>query len=161
MRAMLRRTGVATLYSFYRHLAFNMPRLTTGSGVILLLGVGAIHLYLAVTAPSAPINIPAYLVAYFALVFAGSMVAAAGMLLGRKPVVVKTAWALGSLVAAAGVAMYLVSRTIGLPGATVFVGWWDYPLGTFAMMLALLYVGLHLSAVTGVNVALHWRSWNE
>jgi hypothetical protein len=69
---------------------------------------------------------------------------------------------LGSLVSAASLAMYLASRTVGLPGVSQLVGWWDYPVGTFAMALAALFVGVHVTVLTGMNVAYpHRRDWHD
>lgn len=161
VRATLRWTGVPQLYSFQQHLSFNMPRLTTATGVLSLLGIGAIHLYLTMIAPGGPVTVPVYLIVYSGLVFAASVVTAAGMVISRSSVVVKSAWAFGTVIAVATLAMYLVSRSVGLPGAPVFMGWWDYPLGTLSMILSLAYVGLHGSAVTGINVVMNWRAWNE
>lgn len=161
MNAVLRWSGVPQLYSFYRHFAFNLPRLTTGTGVVVLLGIGAIRLYLAVSDPVPGYGVPSYLTAYFAVVFAVSVLAGVGMLAVRKLAVVKTSWAVGSLVALATFAMYLASRTAGLPGLAKFVGQWDHPLGTFSMILSLTYLALHLSVVSAVNVALSWRTWHD
>lgn len=161
--SVLRWTGMPQLYSFYRHIAFNAPRFTTGSAVLLLLGIGAIRLYLLLSSPnpSSTYSVPAYLTAYFALVFGVAVLASVGMLLVRLPTLVKVSWAVGGLVALATFAMYLVSRTIGLPGLPELVGRWDYPLGTFGIILSLSYLGLHLSVVTGLNVAMNWRSWHD
>jgi hypothetical protein len=152
MIAVLRWTGIGKLISFYRYISFNSPRVITGSGAVLVLGVGAIHLYLLVVSS----GVPVYLRAYFAVLTAAAALAAVGMLTGRT-----LGWVLGSLVSAAAIAMYVASRTIGLPGLPQLVGWWDYPLGTFSMMLAALLLSLHFSVLTGMNVAYpqrqHWH----
>jgi hypothetical protein len=73
-----------------------------------------------------------------------------------------TGWALGSLVSMASIAMYLVSRTAGLPGLPRLVGRWDYPLGTFVIALAALFAVLHFSVLTGMNVAYPLRRcWHD
>ncbi len=157
MTAVLRWTGLGKLVSFYRHIYFAGPRTTTGSGILLVLGVGAIHLYLLLTnsalAPS--VDSPAYLDAYFASLLATAVLAAVGMVTGRKP-----AWALGSLVSAAAMLMYIASRMWGLPGLPSLVGYWDYPLGTFVLALAAPFLALHFAVVTGLCVAFpERRDW--
>jgi hypothetical protein len=152
MIAVLRWTGIGKLISFYRYISFNIPRVITGSGAVLVLGVGAIQLYLLVASR----GVPGYLSAYFAVLAAVAVLAALGILAGRT-----LGWALGSLTSAAAIATYVASRTIGLPGLPQLVGWWDYPLGTFLMMLAALVLALHFSVLTGMNVAYpkrqHWH----
>ena len=51
---------------------------------------------------------------------------------------------------------------LGLPGLSLLVGWWDYPLGTFVLALAAMFLGLHFSVVTGLNVAFpERRDWHD
>lgn len=176
MSTMLRWTGLGKLISFYRYFSFNGPRLTTASGLVPLLGIAAIRLYWLAGGFLLPAY-PAYLAAYFALLVTAALLAAVGMVFGRRPGLVRTGWAriggaqigwaqigwtLGSLVSAASIAMYLASRTMGLPGLPQLVGRWDYPLGTFAMALAALFVVLHFSVLTGMNIAHpHRRQWHD
>jgi hypothetical protein len=181
MSTMLRWTGLGKLISFYRYFSFNVPRLTTALGLVPLLGIAAIRLYWLAGGFLLPAY-PAYLAAYFALLVAAALLAAVGMVLGRRPGLVRTGWArlgwvqmewaqmewapigwtLGSLVSASSIAMYLASRTMGLPGLPQLVGRWDYPLGTFAMALAALFVALHFSVLTGMNIAYpHRRQWHD
>jgi hypothetical protein len=160
MSILLRWTGLAKLVSFYRYFAFNGPRVTTALGVVLMIGLVAIRLYWL--AGGFPVRLyPVYLAVYFALVISAGLLASMAMVLGSRPAVAGMGWALGSAVSAASIGMYVVSRTAGLPGLTDLVGWWDYPLGTFSMALAALFVGLHFSVLTGMNVAYpqrrHWR----
>lgn len=155
--AVLRRTGLAKPISFYRHIAVNLPRLTTAAGVCLLLGVAAIRLYLL--AHGSP---PTYLGAYFALIGAFATAAAIGMLAARWLVLVRFGWALGSLVALASLLMYIVSRTLGLPELDQYVGRWEYPLGTFAMVLSASYLGLHFAVLTTMTVAYpQHQQWHD
>lgn len=154
----LRWAGLDKLISFYRYFAFNGPLLTSALGITLLLGIAAIRLYwLAGGFP-----LPAYLVAYFAVLIFAAVAASVSMVLGRRPGLVHLGWALGSVVSVASLAMYLTSRTVGLPGVPRLVGRWDYALGTFAMVLAALFVALHFSVLTGMNVAYpHRRQWSD
>ena len=171
MSTVLRWTGLGKLLSFYRYFSFNGPRLTTALGIVPLLGIAAIRLYWLAGGFLLPAY-PAYLAAYFALLAAAALLAVVGMVLGRRPGLVQTGWArigwtqigwtLGSLVSAASIAMYLASRTVGLPGLPQLVGRWDYALGTFAIALAALFVALHFSVLTGMTVAYpHRRQWHD
>lgn len=157
MTTVLRWTGLGKLISFYRHFFFNGPRVTTGLGVVLLLGAAAIRLYLLLGG----FVLSAYLAAYFALLVAAAFGAAVAIV-GRRPALVRIGWLLGDLVSTASIAMYIVSRTAGLPGLSHLVGRWDYPLGTFAMAIAALYLGLHFSVLTRMNVAHpRRREWHD
>jgi hypothetical protein len=161
MTGLLRWTGIGKLISFYRYIAFNGPRITTALGVVLLLGVGAIRLYWLAGGFLLP-RYPTYLAAFFVLLVTTALLASAVMVLGRWPRLVMTGWALGSLVSMASIAMYLVSRTAGLPGLPRLVGRWDYPLGTFVIALAALFAVLHFSVLTGMNVAYpQRRCWHD
>ncbi|RCW45973.1 hypothetical protein DFQ14_102275 [Halopolyspora algeriensis] len=153
MSAVLRWTGIGKLISFYRHIQFSAPWTTTGSASMLVCGIGAIHLYLL----SGNFGFPTYLNAYFALLSAAALLSAVGMLLGRRP-----GWGLGSLVALAAIAVYVASRTLGLPGLPELVSRWDDPLGTFSLALAVLLLFVHVSVVTGMNVAVpRRRDWHD
>jgi hypothetical protein len=161
MTTLLRWTGLGKLISFYRYISFNGPRVTTALGLVLLLGVAAIRLYWLAGGFPLP-TYPAYLAGYFALLVAAAVLASVAMVAGRRPGLVWLGWMLGSLVSAASLAMYLASRTVGLPGVSQLVGWWDYPVGTFAMALAALFVGVHVTVLTGMNVAYpHRRDWHD
>lgn len=161
MTAVLRWTGLGKLISFYRYFAFNGPRVTTTSGIVLLVGIAAIRLYWLVGGFLVP-GYPAYLTAYLALLVTGAVMASVGMVLGRRPGLVRIGWMLGSVVSIVSIAMYLLSRTIGLAGLPQLVNRWDYALGTFAMALAALFLALHFSIVTGMNVAYpRRRRWHD
>lgn len=159
MSAVLRWTGIAKLISFYRYIAFAGPRTTTGLGLLLILGLAAIHLYLLVTdqALARRVDAPAYLVVYYALLLGAVALAVLGML-----TVHKLGWALASLVSAAALLMYIASRMWGLPDLSGLVGSWDYPLGTFLMALAASFLTLHFLVITRMCVAYpEQRKWPE
>ncbi|HJT04760.1 MAG TPA: hypothetical protein VJ757_14210 [Pseudonocardiaceae bacterium] len=152
---------MAVLVSFYRYFAFNGPRVITTSGIVILLGVAAIRLYW-LAGGFLLARYPTYLAVYFAVLVTAAVVASVSMVIGRRPGLVKAGWMLGSLGSVASIVMYVVSRTAGLPGLPQLVDRWDYPLGTFAMALAALFVGLHFSVLTGMNVAYPQRRyWHD
>jgi hypothetical protein len=154
-------TGIPQLISFYRYIAFNVPRVTTAVGIVVLLGIAAIQLYWLVGGFPVPAY-PAYLGGYFGLLVTVAVLAAGSMVIGRQPGLIWLGWVLGSVVSVASIAMYVISRTAGLPGLPQLVRWWDYPLGSFAMALAGLFVALHVSVVTGMNVAYpQQRNWHD
>lgn len=157
MTAALRWMGLAKLVAFYRYFSFDGPRVTTGLGVLVLLGAGAVRIYLLLDIAS----LPAYLAAYFSLLAAGAVGSSAAMVAGKSGPV-RIGWALGGLVSTVSIAMYIASRTAGLPGLPHLVGRWDYALGTFSMALAALFLALHFSVLTGMNVAHpHRRQWHD
>ena len=161
MTAVLRWTGLGKLISFYRYFSLNVPRTTTTSGIVLLIGVGAIRLYWLTGGFIVP-DLPAYLAAYFVLLIATAFLASIAMVIGRRPGLVRIGWAMGSLVSAASLGMYVASRTLGLPGLPQLVQRWDYALGTFSMVLAALFLALYFSVLTGVNVAYpQRRQWHD
>lgn len=153
----LRATGLRKLVSFYRYFAFDLPRTTTAAGVVLLGGVAAIRLSLLLTSP----RLPGYLVAYFVLIVAAAALGMAGVLAPRR-MVARIGWAWGSVVALVSWAVYVTGRTVGLPGLPQLVGRWEFPLGTVAMVLSALYLALHFSVLTGMNVAVpDRRGWHD
>jgi hypothetical protein len=161
MSTVVRWTGFPQLISLYRYIAFNAPRVTTAVGIVVLLGIAAIRLYWLVGGFPVPAY-PAYLGGYFGLLVAVAVLAAGSMMIGPKPKLVQLGWVLGSVVSVASIAMYVTSRTVGLPGLPQLLHWWDYPLGSFAMVLAALFVALHVSVVTGMNVAYpQRRDWHD
>lgn len=159
MTTVLRWTGIGKLVSFYRHFAFAGPRTTTGIGAGLLAGAAAIYVYWLVTnqAFASAVEPPGYLIAYFGIQAAGTVFAVVEMVAGRM-----LGWFHGSLLATVTILVYAASRLWQLPGLPILAGWWDYPLGTFAMILAALFLGLHFAVLTGVCVAYpHQRNWHD
>lgn len=159
MTTVLRWSGLEKLLSFYRYLYFNLPRVTTALGITLVLGLGAIHLYLLVTdqALARRLDAPIYLQVYFGLLIATAVLAAAGMVTAAK-----LGWALGALVSLAGLMMYVASRVWGLPGLPQLVGRWDYALGTFLLALAAGFLAVYFTVLTGLNIAYpQKRNWHD
>lgn len=156
--APLRWTGLGKLISFYRYFAFNAPKTTTGVGVALLLSTAIIRVFLLVQ----HVGVPGYLVAWSVLLIAGSLLAAAAMTTGPALRLARPGWALGSAVALLSLADYFAGRAVGLPGLPELVGRWHYPLGNVSVAIALLFLALHFSVRTGMNVAYpESRDWHD
>lgn len=145
------------LLTAYRWVAFSGPRTTTGVGVVLLGAVVVPQVSLLATA-----RYPGYLDAWFVLAGVLALVAAAGMTAGRSRVVAGLGWAVGSLVCAASIGLWIASRTAGLPGVVGAVGRWDHPGGTAVLGLAAAFLLLHTSLLLGVTVAVPGRRrWTD
>jgi hypothetical protein len=152
MNALLKWTGIGKLTSFYRYIYFNQSKLITTTGIALILLVGLIHLLESPEYFEAAI----YLGLLFLANFAGTVVAAIGIFRGACG----WGWALGALISGVTIAVYLVSRTLGLPGYTE--GMWADPVGSFSVMVEGLFVALYLSIVTGMNIAYpDKREWHD
>lgn len=159
MGAVTKWTGLDKAISLYKHISFAGPRTTTGVGVALLSIGAVVHVYWLASGQALAVAVepPVYLLVYFAVHVIGSVAAVAGMVVGLT-----RAWYLGSGLATATVAVYLASRVWGLPGLAVLTGWWHYPLGTVAMILAALFLGLHVAVLTKVCIAHpHQRGWHD
>ncbi|UNS99887.1 hypothetical protein MMF93_28100 [Streptomyces tubbatahanensis] len=159
LHAALRYSGVGKLLRLYRYFAFDLPRLTSGAGALLLLGTAAARLHQAVTGH--PADRPGYVAACLVVLASGAFLAAVGVVAGARRVLTRAGWVLGSLVSAVSAAGYLVGRVAGLPGLPELQGRWDYPLGTASLILAGGFLALHVSVLTGMNVAVpdtrHWH----
>jgi len=85
--------------------------------------------------------------AYVGILFIALIVgclAAAGALLGRRP---RRGWMLTGAVAAAPFLAYVVSRSVGLPGAMDDIGNWTQPLGLAAVFVEFLVMAISLRAL--------------
>ena len=154
MNALLRMTGIGKLISFYRYIYLNQPRLTTLTGIVLILAVGAVHL---IAAPE-HFRAAAYLGVLFAINAAAALVAAAGIWRGAK----SWGWTLGALVCGLSALAYLASRLFGLPGLGEAAGGWDEPLGSLALIFEGLFLAGWFSVITGLAVATpDRRTWHD
>ncbi len=153
MGTLLRITGIGKLISGYKYIQFNGPGVVRFSGVGLILVIGLIHLYLLPRHyEAAP-----YLGVLFGLLFAGSLLSALGILRGLG-----WGWVLGSVLSAAALVGYFVSRIWGLPGFPGAEVNWASPVGTVSVGLEALFVLLHFSIITGMNVAApEERDWHD
>lgn len=153
MDTLLRVTGIGKLISFYRYIYFNGPGVVKWSGIGLLLMIGLTHMYKLIEHFEAA----KYIGLSFGALFAGTLLAIWGILLGRR-----WGWTLGSVISGVAVVAYIISRTWGLPGFEEAVGRWDEPAGTVSMGFELLFIFLHFSIITGVNVAApDKRDWHD
>jgi hypothetical protein len=145
MNTLLRLTGVGKLVSFYRYIYINQPQLTRLAGIVLILAVGTVHL---VEIPS-HYGISPYLGVLFAVNFAGTLVAAAGIRRGAKG----WGWTLGALISLLSLFSYLASRLFGLPTAPELAGEWTSALGSLAMIFEGTFLAWWFSVLTGLAVA--------
>ena len=145
MSTLLRLTGVGKLVSFYRYIYINQPQLTRLAGIALILAVGTVHL---VEIPS-HYEISPYLGVLFAVNFAGTLVAVAGIQRGAKG----WGWTLGALISLLSLLSYLASRLFGLPTAPELAGEWTNALGSLAMIFEGTFLAGWFSVLTGLAVA--------
>lgn len=154
MTALLKWTGLGKLVYFYRHIYLNQPRLTTLTGIVLILGVGAVH---AVEAPR-HFEAATYLGVLFVLEVVATLVAAAGIFGGAKV----WGWTFGAAISILPALAYLFSRLFSLPGLGEAAGGWDEPLGSLALILEGLFLAAWFSVVTGAAVASpDKRGWHD
>lgn len=140
------------------YVAFDVPRVVTGLGASLLMGIVAVHVYLLATQS----GLPVYFLIYAAVLIAACVIAAAAMLLAVKPYVPQAGWFFGSLVCTAFLVIYLVTRFVSVPGLVALTGRWDLAPGTVAMALAGGFVAVHTTVLSGINVAYPQRqNWHD
>lgn len=109
-----------------------------GAAIALIVVTGLIHL---VTAPD-DFSEAAYKGAMFVANGILALIAAAGIYKGSKT----WGWGLGLVVAGGAMVMYVVSRTIGLPGLGVDDAWFE-PIGVLSLLVEGAYVVLALKVL--------------
>ena len=127
-------------------MSLTLQRLTIVAALALVVS-GTVHL---VDAPDT-FGDATYLGLSFLLNFGVALVAAVGILLGSR-----LAWGLGALVALGSIGMYVISRTIGLPGQSgeVWLEWSGLVAVTFeGIALVATVLGLRLLRVTRAAMA--------
>jgi hypothetical protein len=140
------------------YVAFDLPRAVTGLGASLLMGLVAVHAYLLATRP----GLPLYFLVYVAVLIAACLGAAAAMAFPVNPLVPQAGWFAGSLISAAFLVIYVVSRFVGLPGLVALTGRWDLAPGTLALALAGGFIAVHTTVLSGINVAYPQRqNWRD
>ncbi|MEA2593035.1 MAG: hypothetical protein QOD62_2866, partial [Actinomycetota bacterium] len=81
---------------------------------------------------------------------------AASALLGRRP---RRAWMLTAAVAVGPFVAYLVSRSVGLPGAPENIGNWTEPLGLAALFVEFLVMAISLRALALALPEMRKAAW--
>ena len=123
-----------------------LSRIRTWSGIMLVLATGLIH---GVEGP-AHYHEATYQGLLFFLNAAGALVAARGISRGAK----LWGWTLGALISAGALTLYIVSRTIGLPGLEIDDDWLE-PLGVASLLVEGLYVLVYASVMTRPTLHQH------
>lgn len=129
--------------------AFNLPRTVTALGGSLLMGLVVVHVYVLTVEPDLP---PSFF-AYSAVLTAGCLIAQGAMVFSAKPIGPQAGWYLGSLMCLAFLSTYLISRLVTLSRLEAVTGRWDFAPGTFAMAFAAGFVAVHMTVLSGINVA--------
>ena len=110
-----------------------MPRALKLAAILLIVAVGLTHL---VGAPPHYRFAP-YIGVGFVVNFIGALVAAVAIYRD-----VLWGWLLGALVAGGALVMYVVSRSVGLPGYEHAVGRWTGPLGLVSLVVEALFLAV-------------------
>ncbi len=110
-------------------------RILKPAAILLIVAVGLIHL---IGAPQHYRAAP-YVGVGFVVNLIGALVAAVGIYRD-----VLWGWLLGALVAGGALLMYVVSRSVGLPGFEHAVGRWSGPLGVLSLVVEALFIAVFL-----------------
>ena len=105
------------------------------AAIALVIVVGLTHL---IGAPQ-HYRVAPYIGVGFVANFAGALVAAVGIHRDAT-----WGWVLGALVAGGALVMYVVSRSVGLPGFEHAVGRWSGPLGLLSLAVEALFLAVFL-----------------
>ena len=108
-------------------------RIVKPAAILLIVAVGLVHL---VGAPPHYRWAP-YLGVGFVVNLIGALVSAAGIYRDAL-----WGWLLGALVAGGALVMYVVSRSVGLPGYEHAVGRWTGPLGLVSLVVEALFLAV-------------------
>jgi hypothetical protein len=103
------------------------------AAIALIVVVGLIHL---IGAPQ-HYRAATYVGVGFVANFIGALVAAVGIYRDAM-----WGWVLGALVAGGALVMYVVSRSVGLPGFEHAVGRWSGPLGILSVVVEALFLAV-------------------
>src|ERR687886_3017538 len=116
-------------------IAFKVPRMVKLAAILLIVAVGLVHLR------GAPphYNFAPYLGVAFVANFIGALVAAVGIYRDAL-----WGWLLGALIAGGALVMYVISRSVGLPGYEHAVGRWFGPLGVVSLVVEALFIAVFL-----------------
>lgn len=114
-------------------------RILKPAAIVLIVVVGLIHLIGA----SPHYRWAPYLGVGFILNLIGALVAAVGIYRDAL-----WGWLLGVLVAGGALVMYVISRSIGLPGYEHAIGRWTGPLGLISLVVEALFIAVFLVWLT-------------
>ncbi len=132
-----------TALSQVKRTSINVPSLLTGIAIALIVVTGLIHLI------EAPDNMQeaAYKGIMFFLNGGAAFVAAVGIYRGSK----SWGWGLGAVVAGGALVMYVISRTIGLPGLGVDTEWLE-PIGVLSLIVEGLFVAIAIAVTSNAAI---------
>ena len=116
-----------------------MRRILKPAAILLIVVVGLIHL----TGTPQHFRAAPYVGVGFVANFVGALVAAVGLYRDAL-----WGWLLGVVVAGGALVMYIVSRSVGLPGFEQAVGRWSGPRGIASLIVEALFIALFLLAVS-------------
>jgi hypothetical protein len=105
------------------------------AAIVLIVVVGLTHL---LGAPQ-HYRVAPYIGVGFVANLIGALVAAVGIY--RNAI---WGWLLGTLVAGGALVMYVISRSVGLPGFEHAVGRWSGPLGILSLVVEALFIAIFL-----------------
>ncbi len=136
--ALIRKAGGKSLVRRMMR-SFRVPRTVKLAAIVLMIAVGLVHLR------GAPphYRFAPYIGVAFVVNFVGALVAAVGIYRDAL-----WGWLLGVVIAGGALVMYVVSRSVGLPGFEVAVGRWFGPLATIALIVEVPFLALFLVAVS-------------
>ncbi|CAJ1507907.1 oxidoreductase [[Mycobacterium] holstebronense] len=139
-------------------IAFNLPRTVTLAADAALLGLAGMHAYMLATAA----HRPGYFAVYCAAMIIGCVVAAGITWVDVDDIVPAAGWVAGGILSTAFLIGYPISRMVSLPGLSALTGRWDLAPGNLALACAAAFLVLHLTVLTGVNVAFgQRRGWYD
>ncbi|OBA76143.1 hypothetical protein A5641_22610 [Mycobacterium sp. 1554424.7] len=155
------RSRLFRILSLGGYVAFNLPRVVTGLGAVLLVGIAVTHVYALVTQATQG-TLPWFFVAYAVAVIAGCLLVAVALPVGRNPHVAQAGWYFGSLLSVVVIGVDVVTRVACLPTLTGLTGRWDFAPASFAFAFAGAFLALHSSVLLGINVAYPRRQqWQD
>lgn len=137
--------------------AFNLPTTVSAAGAALLLVIAGVHGYLWWSTPDPPAAFVGYLV-----LLCVACVFAAALMFAPRAEITGPAWCLGSVACLAFLVVYLSTRADVVAGLTGLTGRWDVAPGSALMGCAALFLLLHATVLSGVNVAHpQWQNWHD
>jgi hypothetical protein len=112
-----------------------IQRILKLAAIVLIVVVGLTHL---IGAPQ-HYRVAPYIGVGFVANFIGALVAAVGIYRDAM-----WGWLIGALIAGGALVMYMVSRSVGLPGFEHAVGRWSGPLGILSLVVEALFITIFL-----------------